>query len=211
MRARESLRRNRLVRLRSYDNWLWTDPHADWCIKALPIYDWEVDDVWAAPRVFGWDYCRTYDVFTRLGISKNDQRVCPPFGEEPLRSLWMYAQGWPELWERMIGRVEGAATAARYSRSPLYSFSAKRRAPEPGKTWQQMIQEALAKWEPDTRREVAKQIQFWIAKHNRDTRNAPIPDFSETGDGLSWSFLHTIAVRGDTKRRRFIFSMQTKA
>lgn len=200
MRANESLRRHRLVTMREYDNWLWTDPYVPHATRALPIYDWDTGDVWAAPKTFGWDYNRTYDVLSKLGISPHSQRVCPPFGEEPLQRLWQYAQGWPQLWEKMIRRVDGAATAGRYSRSPMYNFSGGLKAPIPGKTWQEMIREQLAMWDPATAGEVARRIKSEIATHNRQTQNAPIPDHSD--EGLCWSFLFMVAVRGDLKRRK---------
>ena len=46
-----------------------------------------------------------------MGVSKHEQRVCVTFGEEPMRGLWQYKVGWPELWAKMCGRVPGAATA----------------------------------------------------------------------------------------------------
>lgn len=200
MRANESLRRHRLVTQREYDNWCWPDPHVPHALRALPIYDWDTGDVWAAPRAFGWDYNRTYDVLSRVGIPPHSQRVCPPFGEEPLQRLWQYAQCWPGLWEKMIRRVPGAATAGRYSRSPLYQFSGRLIAPPPGMSWQDAIRAELAKWPPDTAAEIAKRIQAEIRMHNRRTRNAEIPGTAD--EGLSWQFLHMVAVRGDVKKRK---------
>lgn len=203
IRADESLRRYRSVAAKVADNWLSIDPHAEWVTLAKPIYDWTTQDVWEAPRRFGWDYNRTYDVLTRLGITQHEQRVCPPYGEEPLRSLWIYAQGWPELWERMVNRVAGAATAARYSRSPLYNFKGNSKPAD--LTFEQAITNELDKWPAKERRLIAERLQHEIELHYRKNPDTPIPDRAAdqlVAGGLSWEFLYMIAVRGDLKNRK---------
>jgi predicted phosphoadenosine phosphosulfate sulfurtransferase len=179
------------------DNWISVDSHASHVYLLKPVYDWTTDDVWTAPNQFGWDYNRAYDVLERAGVTRHDQRVCPPYGEEPLRGLWQYAQCWPQLWEKMLARVPGAATAGRYCQSPLYGFEDVE-CPA-GMTWEQAIRKELAKFPDDIRAKVAQRLQEDIRKHNRRTANAPI---REDGDGLSWKYLYTIALRGDLKRRR---------
>ena len=75
-----------------------------------------------APAQFGWDHNAAYDVMEYAGISHNDQRCAPPYGEEPMRGLWTFAVCFPEIWDKMSRRVPGAATAARYSTTELYAF-----------------------------------------------------------------------------------------
>jgi predicted phosphoadenosine phosphosulfate sulfurtransferase len=204
IRADESLRRYRSVAHREEDNWFSADPLAMHVTLAKPIFDWGTDDVWSAPRLFGWDYNTTYDVLSRLGIQKHAQRVCPPYGEEPLRGLWMYAQGWPSLWEKMIRRVPGAATAARYSRSPLYGFGEGAAEKPEGLTWQEAITKALEKWSPETRPKVANRIMAEMRVHFEKNPGVEIPDSDATAaiGGVTWEFLYMLAVRGDLKKRR---------
>ena len=116
IRAQESIRRLRLVSMKVEDNWI-AGARNGHNFSVSPIYDWATEDVWMAPKLFGWDYNRTYDVFDKAGVSLHAQRVCPPYGEEPLGGLHQYAECWPDLWHRMIARVPGAATAARYART----------------------------------------------------------------------------------------------
>lgn len=203
IRASESLRRYRSVAQRVEDNWISPDPNCPHVSLVKPIYDWLTADVWTAPAVFGWDYNTTYDVLSRLGISPNDQRVCPPYGEEPLRGLWMYAQGWPELWERMTRRVPGARTAARYSRSPLYGFGADVERPA-GLSWQEAIAAAIEKWPAAQRALIAERIQWEVENHFRKNPQSSIPETDATmyDGGVTWRFLYTLAVRGDLKGRR---------
>ena len=42
------------------------------------------------------------------------------FGEEPMRGLWQYKVGWPDLWAK-CDRVP-VSTAEKYSRTQLYGF-----------------------------------------------------------------------------------------
>lgn len=203
IRADESLRRYRSVAAKTYDNWLSIDPHAEWVTMAKPIYDWSTQDVWQAPKRFGWDYNRTYDILSKLGINQHEQRVCPPYGEEPLRSLWIYAQGWPELWERMVNRVEGAATAARYSRSPLYNFKGNSKPAH--LTYEEAITKELDKWPPRERQLIAERLHYEIELHYRKNPDAPLPERAADQllpGGMSWEFLYMLAVRGDLKGRK---------
>ena len=204
IRAQESLRRLRIVSMREHDNWISPDANAPGVMLAKPIYDMTTEDVWTAPRMFGWDYNRAYDVMTLAGIARHAQRVCPPYGEEPLRGLWQYAQCWPELWDKMVSRVPGAASAGRYSRSPLYGYGDRRREPPDGFTWEEAISAAVLAWPEHLRGDVVARLQREISQHNLHTNNAPIAGWAPGPGELTWSFLLMLASRGDFKGRRGI-------
>lgn len=202
LRADESIRRFMAVSNRETDNYISVDPEAKHVSLVKPIYDWTSGDVWAAPKAFGWDYNRTYDLFNKAGVPLNTQRVCPPYGEEPMQALWLYGLCWPELWERMLKRVAGAATAGRYSRSPLYAMGT-RPTPPPGMTYQEAINVALDKWPTPQALKISARIKNEMDRHRRQSKGAPIPEVSAVG--LSWQFLYMVAIRGDLKgRKKFI-------
>lgn len=206
IRADESLTRYRGVVKSEVDNYIsWRDlPHRKaghsyaW---VKPIYDWSDDDVWLAPKRYQWDYNETYDLYEMLGVPRIEQRVAPPYGEQPMRNLYIYQACFPELWDRMCQRVPGAATAARYAATELYSYR-KQELP-PGFTWREMIEVYLSKHAPETRPLVAKRLKQEIDKHVRFTNNAPIHE-TETHpiSGISWKWLASIAHRGDLKHRK---------
>lgn len=204
IRAAESIRRYMSVAHRSVDNWISQHPFCPWITHVKPIYDWSTQDVWTAPKLLGWDYNRAYDVMEKIGMSRHVQRVAPPFGEEPLQSLWVKAQAWPELWARMCRRVPGAATAARYSNSPLYAFGGVTK-PE-GMTWQQAINHELSKFDAETREGIARRMRHLIRDHQIKTNHSEIPERADASRRLSWEFLYTLAVRGDLKGRRVVNS-----
>ncbi len=200
LRAAESLRRYRVVARRVADNFIAQDAHAKHVHLVKPVYDWTTDDVWTAPKLFGWDYNRTYDVFQRTGMSRHQQRVCPPYGEEPLGGLYKYAICWPELWEKMLARVPGAHCAAKYARTPLYAFGG---VPswDPTDDPKKLIERALAHWPEKTRAQITERINVEIRNHYRKTKE-PIPAEHPGETGVTWKYLYMLAVRGDFKGRR---------
>ena len=204
IRASESLRRYRSVAMKTLENFVCVDG-AD--VKkqitlAKPIYDWATEDVWTAPHKFGWDYNRAYDAMTLAGISRTDQRVSPPYGEEPLRGLWQYAQCWPDLWDRMTKRVPGAATAGRYSRSPMYGFGQRESKPF-GMTWEEAIKQKIEQWAPSVQAQIAARLNEEMQAHYTRSNYARIPEEQpHPASGCCWQHLYMLAVRGDLKKRR---------
>ena len=199
IRADESLRRYRSVAQKTKDNWI-GGPRNGHNYPVSPIYDWTTFDVWTAPRLFGWDYNTSYDIMSMMGVSPSSQRVCPPYGEEPLGGLWIYAQGWPQMWHKMIGRVHGASTAGRYANTELYGFG-KLQLPQ-GMTWRDWTYALLELYPKDLKAKVAQNIVALINQHKSKT-NRPIHETEpDLMTGLSWKFLAMIANRGDLKERR---------
>lgn len=199
LRADESLRRYQAVTKKFHDNWI-GEPRYGYSVPVSPIYDWTTVDVWTAPRMFGWDYNHAYDVMGAAGIPVSRQRVCPPFGEEPLGALWMYAVCWPHLWDRMIERVPGAATAARYAKTELYGYG--RIELPPGRTWRSWAFALVLQYDEPYRSRISQSVARVMRMHKRKTRR-PIP--AEKPDpltGVSWQQIANIVARGDMKGRR---------
>jgi len=200
IRADESLNRFRSVMNSAEDNWFSWDDQAPYVAKCKPIYDWTSEDVWLAPHLLGWDYNRSYDIMSAMGIKPNQQRVAPPYGEEPMQRLYTYQLGWPELWDKMSRRVPGARTGARYSRTELYSFGKVKDID--GMSWKEAIGVYLMRWGEPERTLIAKNIKWSIAYHAKKTSD-PIPNDDEHPDsGVSWKYLAMLASRGDLKGRR---------
>lgn len=206
IRAAESITRTRAILARSQDSRSyirpWTGGFAQKNLfKVMPIYDWSTQDVWTAPRLKGWDHNRSYDLMEMAGISHSQQRVAPPYGEEPMQGLWMYAQCFPDIWDKMIYRVPGAATAARYSRTELYAFKSKPQRPD-GMTWPAFLRLWIEKHPPKYRREVARRVRGWIHNHFSKTNDPLAEKAPHPLTGVCWEFILMIAVRGDFKSRK---------
>tara|TARA_R110000803_G_scaffold63990_2_gene124792 strand:- start:1163 stop:2365 length:1203 start_codon:yes stop_codon:yes gene_type:complete len=198
VRTQESFRRMKAVSSKKNDNYIARNGHVS---MTHPIYDWSSEDVWLAVHKFKWDYNKTYDVFnqTKLFNKFLTQRVCPPFGEEPLRGLWIYAECFPEMWQKMLKRVKGVATAWRYANTELYGIG-KKVKPEgfSYKQWSEIILESYDTVDVNT---VKKNLNSLIKRHYDKTNNA-IPDEEvHPLTGTSWAFICKIAIKGDFKGR----------
>ena len=212
-RSAESLMRARaLAWPRERSHVVPTDaPHV---ANVYPVFDWSKEDVWTAPATFGWDTNATYSVMEMAGIPHHSQRCAPPFGEEPIRDLWMWAECFPELWERMCERVPGASAAARYSRTELYGFGAGATQLEKpaGQTWQEYVRQCCAGHDdPAVARWAARRIQEMIRMHFRHTTDPLMPNAKHPLSGMSWSILAAVAQRGDTKNRRLVMTPRPRS
>lgn len=199
IRAQESVRRLQTVTKKVRDNFI-AEPRWGFYFNCKPIYDWKAEDVWVAAAREGWDYNRAYDVQAMMGTSVTLQRVTPPFGEEPLGGLWKYPQGWPELWDRMLRRVEGVNTAGRYARTDLYG--AKLKEPPPGMSWQQWSKSLLEMYPPKERAAIARNVAEVIRLHRKKTARPIHETQDDVMSGLSWRYICQMVSRGDLKGRK---------
>jgi predicted phosphoadenosine phosphosulfate sulfurtransferase len=182
-----------------------------WCSKVYPIFDFTENDIWAAPREFGWDYNRVYDQFEALGLPPSAQRIGTPFGEEPSRGLWTWHQLAPELWDKMLYRVPGVVSAYRYSNSVIYGkgetggVGASAALPElsPGQTYREMLREVINNYpDPAMRVTVAKTCKAMLKRHQKNTSDPILPRSGHPVTGISWLQIFKIATIGDVKSRR---------
>lgn len=200
IRTQESLRRYRVIAAKKNDAYLTTSPENKNSYRAFPIYDWSSEDVWKLVQVFDLDYNHTYDIFNKTELYNKllTQRVCPPYGEEPLRGLWVYAECFPDLWHKMLYRVPGVATAWRYANTELYSNWSK---PE-GKTWRQYFDVILSSYDPEYQNLIKQSVNALINQHYSKTNDKIADEDSHPLSGASWKFFCKIAQKGDFKGRQ---------
>jgi predicted phosphoadenosine phosphosulfate sulfurtransferase len=209
MRAQESLRRRRSVTMRVLDNWISQINDAPWIDSCKTIYDMMTEDVWTSMSKAGWDYSTAYDTMTLMGIARHAQRVAPPFGQQPLLRLWIYAQAWPELWDKMTERVEGACAAARYANSPLYAAGAHALlvVGEDGATvdeWREEMLTTLRRWNPEVQQVLLERIEQELAYHESQYPGQPLWDVvPKDGEDcfVTRRYLLKIVKMGDIKHR----------
>lgn len=200
IRTQESLRRYRVIASKKNDAFVNATAENKNSYRAFPIYDWSSEDVWKLVQVYDLDYNHTYDIFNKTDLYNKllTQRVCPPYGEEPLRGLWVYAECFPELWHKMLYRVPGVATAWRYANTELYSNWSK----PADKTWRQYFDVILSGYDVEYRDMIRRSVNSLISQHYTKT-DGPIED-EETHplSGASWKFFCKIAQKGDFKERQ---------
>lgn len=102
-----------------------------WC--ASPLYDWSTEDVWHANCLFGYDYNRIYDLYYMAGLKVSQMRVASPFNDYSKESLNLYRVIDPQIWVKLVGRVQGANFASIYGRTRAMGYR-NIKLPE-GHTW----------------------------------------------------------------------------
>ena len=124
MRAAESLQRYSgfLNKKYGYKDECWiTQQFKDvWC--ASPLFDWSSKDVWHANYLFGYDYNRLYDLYYMAGLKVSQMRVASPFNDYSKDSLNLYRVIDPEIWVRLVGRVQGANFGSIYGRTKAMGY-----------------------------------------------------------------------------------------
>ena len=214
LRAQESIRRMRLVSKRpgSKANYIVTDgidkhgaklhsqKYTPRIFKGYPVYDWTTNDIWTAVRKFDWDYNQLYRHMVMAKIPVNKVRVGPPYGEEPMISLWMFSKVSPEVWDKMAHRVPGANTGAMYAHTELWGIGIP---PKPGDlTWEEYMVHYIKKFRPEDQKVIAKRIRRWLGWHHGKTNDPILPNSPHPLTGISWGFLMSVAMRGDFKNRK---------
>lgn len=135
-RASESLQRYSAFfnKKYGYNDECWISPQFKDVWAASPMYDWSNSDVWHANYLFGYDYNHLYDLYHKAGLTVDQMRVASPFNDYAKDSLNLYRVIDPEIWAKLIGRVQGANFACIYGKTKALGYR-KLKLPE-GHTWE---------------------------------------------------------------------------
>lgn len=170
IRTQESYHRWRTIHSnrRSYmfKHLKWTLRIAKNIFNAYVIYDWLTTDVWTANGRFGWDYNRLYDLYYKAGVPLEKQRVASPFILAAQESLKLYRVIDPDMWGKMICRVNGVNFTAIYGHTSAVARY-KIELPE-GHTWKSYMDFLLSTLPEKTRlgylQKLAVSVNFWREK-----------------------------------------------
>lgn len=165
IRADESLQRySGIVNKKyGYQNTCWISKQFKdvWC--ASPLYDWRSSDIWHAISLFHYDYNRLYDLYYMAGLKINQMRVASPFNDYAKDSLNLYRVIDPQIWTKLVGRVQGANFAAIYSKTKAMGY--KNISLPKGYTWKSYTQFLLSTLPPRLRKNYIQKfntsIRFW--------------------------------------------------
>lgn len=124
LRAEESLQRYSgfLNKKYGYNGECWISKQFKdvWC--ASPLYDWSINDVWHANYLFNYDYNHLYDLYYKAGLTVSQMRVASPFNDYSKDSLNLYRVIDPEIWVKLVGRVQGANFACIYGKTKAMGY-----------------------------------------------------------------------------------------
>jgi len=147
IRAQESLDRWRTIvsdrnKVGKFRGTRWTTKVGDDVYNAYPIYDWTTEDIWTANARFGWRYNRLYDLMHYAGLPLHAMRVSSPFHGYAKASLALYRTLDPQVWGRMVSRVNGVNFTALYGDTKAMGW---KRIEKPAHfTWQQYAEFLLS-------------------------------------------------------------------
>ena len=167
IRTQESFNRWRSIysdkNIHKYRRIPWTRKVAPRVYNAYPIYDWLTTDIWTANGKFKWDYNRLYDLYYQAGVPLDRQRVASPFLSQALSSLKLYRVIDPDMWGKMINRVNGVGFAGRYGDTTALGWQEIKLPP--GMTWAGYMQFLLKTLPEETRQQyldkLSVSIKFW--------------------------------------------------
>lgn len=167
IRTQESLHRYKAVTkndgANEYDGKRWTTILSKNLVNAYPLYDWLVEDVWAAYGKFGWEYNKIYDLMYQAGVPINAMRVASPFNDAAQESLKLYKVLDPNNWGKLIGRVNGVNFTGLYGGTTAMGW---KKIKKPAHlTWKQYMEFLLNTLPEETRnkylRKLDVSIKYW--------------------------------------------------
>jgi len=186
IRAEESLDRWRTIvsdrNINKYKKVSWTTKMYDNVYNAYPIYDWKTEDVWIANAKFGWDYNKLYDLFYYAGVPLGNMRVASPFHDAAKANLSLYRAIDPNIWGKMVSRVNGVNFTAIYGNTKAMGW--KNITKPKHFTWKQyamFLLETLPKETAENyRKKLETSIKFWRQKGGVLSQEA-IEDLQDAG------------------------------
>lgn len=170
IRTQESTNRWRAIysnkRCYMYRNLKWTKQVAENIYNAYVIYDWMTTDIWVANGRFSWDYNRLYDLYYQAGVSLERQRVASPFISTAQESLHLYRAIDPDMWGKMICRVNGVNFTSLYGNTE--AIAQRKLALPKGHTWESYMRFLLSTMPEEIKdnylKKLSVSINFWRRK-----------------------------------------------
>lgn len=189
MRAEESLQRYSGFLNKKYgyhgECWISRQFKDVWC--ASPLFDWSIEDVWHANYLFNYDYNRLYELYYMAGLKVSQMRVASPFNDYCKDSLNLYRVIDPEIWVKLVGRVQGANFASIYGKTKAMGYRSIT-LPE-GHTWRSYTLFLL-----DT-------LPARLRNNYADKFNTSIQFWHKTGGGLDEETIQELQEHGYKIRR----------
>ena len=169
LRANESLNRYASITNESkilYKGQHWTRQAGENYYVGHPIYDFEAQDVWIMNGRRGHDYNKLYDLYWKAGLTLDQMRVASPYNIWGRATLNLYRIIDPEIWVKVVGRVDGANFAAIYGATKALGYR-EIKLPK-GHTWESYCKFLLSTLPDETRDHYIEKfkvsIKFWKEK-----------------------------------------------
>lgn len=162
LRAGESLSRRAIItsqmRVNRYKDLAYTTTFREsGIVNFYPIHDWLTEDVWTANARYEFDYNTLYDLFYMAGMSIHQMRTASPFHQCGQSTLKYYRAVNPNMWGKMVSRVNGVNFAGIYGGTTAMGW--KNITKPLHFTWKQYMEFLLTTLPPTTRKRYEEKIE----------------------------------------------------
>lgn len=174
--------------------------HDAW--NVYPIYDWRAEDDWKYLGKTGKCYNRLYDRMYQAGLTLSQMRVDEPFGDVQRKGLWLYQIIEPQLWSKLVARVEGVNSTALYVKKGGNMTGTGSLTLPQGHTWQSFSISILKSMPPKTREHYKNKIAVYLKFYMDRGYPDGIPDevdnaLERAGKAPSWRMICRALLRND--------------
>jgi len=184
----------------------WTNYIGQTLWNVYPIYDWSTKDVWAYHGKTGKPYNHIYDLMHKAGLTLHQQRLCQPYGDDQRKGLWLFHILEPETWGKIVARVNGANSGARYAQESGNILGNLKISKPEGHTWESFALMLLESLPPKLRNHYENKIAVFI--HWWHERGIEMEDDGPITKGeANWKRICKTLLRNDYWCRGIGFSM----
>jgi len=171
--------------------------------NSYPIYDWRTEDIWRFHAQYpDLPHNEVYDLMHKAGLSIHQMRLCQPYGDDQKRGLWLYHILEPETWGKVVARVVGAGSGARYiNHTGNITGYIKINKPD-GHTWKSFCNLLLSTMPQQTRDHYVPRFRDWMRRWQKRGYWDGIPDeapkdLEQKYWAPSWRRLCKVLLRND--------------
>lgn len=164
IRSDESLNRWRTIAGHGtkFEGRNWTNYIGQTLWNVYPIYDWHVKDIWTYHAKTGKPHNHIYDLMHKAGLTLHQQRLCQPYGDDQRKGLWLFHVLEPETWSRIVARVNGANSGARYAQESGNILGNIKISKPEGHTWESFAMLLLESLPPKLQEHYKNKIAVFI-------------------------------------------------
>lgn len=188
----------------------WTNYVGQTLWNIYPIYDWTTQDIWVYHAQTGKPHNEIYDLMHKAGLTLHQQRLCQPYGDDQRKGLWLFHVLEPETWPKIIARVNGANSGARYARESGNILGNIKIAKPEGHTWESFAMLLLESLPPKIQEHYKNKVAVfihWFRERGIEMRDdGPIEKGSDPCCA-NWKRICKVLLRNDYWCRGLSFGM----
>ncbi len=202
IRTDESLNRWRTIAStskQSFEGRQWTTWVGNNLWNIYPIYDWNVQDIWAYIGRTKKSYNKLYDYMYKAGLTLHQMRICQPYGDDQRKGLWLFHVIEPETWGKIIARVNGANQGALYAKESGNILGNYKITKPEGHTWESFSMLLLDSMPEKTGEHFRNKIAVFLKWYQTKGYSNGIPDDGaiNTREKPSWKRICKTLLRND--------------